>query len=572
MAEGNHKRGRVVSYAQGEEFFLRRGQKHMQSGDYRNALVSYHKLLEMSPDTLRYLMDTAWLFGQLGYYEVSNRYLMRLLNLEGCEKDAVLHALGCNYYALCEYTCAEECLRLALVNSTDPEIREDAGALLSSLEGYQSDPEQPGFPPEYENLHNCYCAHIANDRCRKFPQLLALALSSGGDPYCAPLQYAVLLYFTGDWKNGLGFLEMMLESDPENYRAMAVYAVLLHRRGNRLGKAEPWLGKLKSIRSDFDDEVFCAAAALYEYGRYAEAAALLEGMDRTQVDGRLADQLLALSYYCDGQYTKAKCVWEDMARMMLWDGTARYYARLAAEAEAGKPRRKKLDMLADVPENEAAARMKLLSDLMIGDGERLREHWRQDAVREAVYWLAGQRNQSLAYAGCKILLEIRGKEDFGYVTDRILDRHRTELFRKQLAELLSARGYSKRIIFIGFGGLAAIWVPRLDSDQLAALSKSQRQAYAIAVQALYTRLEKDVTGELEALWVRMCRREKLVPKTMVRPEVWALGLEYAFLSSVAEIMDSPESMAARYDLNPKAARRVCDIIIRDGVLRENAAD
>ena len=100
------KGNNVLSFKQPAEFYIKKAERHMDAGNFLEALKLYRNLVGMEPDNVEYLLYIAQIYSEIGLFSESNDMIHKIMR-HGHTPTECLFALGCNYLGLNKFETAD---------------------------------------------------------------------------------------------------------------------------------------------------------------------------------------------------------------------------------------------------------------------------------------------------------------------------------------------------------------------------------------------------------------------------------------------------------------------------------
>lgn len=133
-----NNQNKVLSFWQPAEFYIRKAEKHIEQGNFLEALQLYRKLIGIEPDNTQYLLYVAQVYSEIGLYNESNDIIHKIMR-QGDTPAECLFALGCNYIGLNKQDIADSYFLEYLKREPDGEYAEDIDEIWDI---YYDEPEE----------------------------------------------------------------------------------------------------------------------------------------------------------------------------------------------------------------------------------------------------------------------------------------------------------------------------------------------------------------------------------------------------------------------------------------------
>lgn len=130
---GKSRRGRLVSFDQSSDFYMRRAYLSQERGRLLEALGFLRKANEKEPDNIDFQLELAQLYTRMGCYDESNRIIFHLLGKPQYPSECFF-GMALNFMGLAEYDKAQEGCLAYLLAEPEGDYALDCEDMLDSLE------------------------------------------------------------------------------------------------------------------------------------------------------------------------------------------------------------------------------------------------------------------------------------------------------------------------------------------------------------------------------------------------------------------------------------------------------
>lgn len=403
MEKKQQKKGKILSFQQDTDFFLRRGAKELDRNDLLSAVQSYRKAYTGDPTDLDSCLALADVLNRMGRFEESNRLLLVDISMNDPDPESYF-GIANNFYRLSEFDLARENLEMYLHLEPDGYYAYDAAEFLDVL----ADEEallQSVDAPEQETAETLTVAArarrvAAHGDFSHAQELLELALAKAPRSPLLTTTLAAVSFFEGDVARALELTERMLAATPAR---LAPYCnrllFLLALRGNEaVAEAGAALDALDPSAQEDEDGLAALSLLQIGLGRHADAARTLQKLIQFQPYDPLALHRLGYCRYLLGDADGARACYRRLLTIDPDDTVAQYYSNACRRRYNAHTHARYWGVEYLVPQGEALRRFQQINALFAESEDVFASRWHEDrAARNLVVWaltLPGQRNKS----------------------------------------------------------------------------------------------------------------------------------------------------------------------------------
>lgn len=384
MKEKNLK-NKILSFAQPAEFFIKKAEKHIDAGNFLEALQLYRQAVGMEPNNIEYLLSIAQIYSEMGLYDESNDVLLKIARY-GNNPSECLFALGCNYMGMKNYDLANEAFEQYLAIDPDGEFADEIDELFDILDE-ESLEEEEGMLHDISRrmlMDEAYEGKQYLDKgdYKKAIKHLENVVDKDGTMYPAMNNLALSYFFDGKKEKAIEIAEKVLESQPSNLHACCNLA-LFYSDLNDQANASKYLSELESL-TDIDTEDMHKVALTYcELGYHEKAYKWFCRIISFQpYDVRIL-HFCGLSAYNIGLYSEAMGCFVKILKIDPQNYLASYYIAKAEEAKKNGSG-KELEYVYQVQFDEIKRRIRYLNECLKQKDGNLAIKWKEDEYFKSI--------------------------------------------------------------------------------------------------------------------------------------------------------------------------------------------
>ncbi len=367
----------VLSFKQPAEFYIKKAEKHIDAGNFLEALQLYRNLVGMEPDNVEYLLFIAQIYSEIGLFNESNDMIHKIMR-QGHTPTECLFALGCNYLGLNKFETADSYFLEYLKNDPEGEFALDIEDIWETY--YDDDEDELLSVLDYEDIaKNISKGKDLMDNCEYKKAILCFeeVLNQAPLMHHAANNLALCFYFEGRTNDAIEVSQKVLSHRPGNIHAHCNLAMFYSKTHN------PALSRhLKALENSKDLEphdMHKVALTYCELHYHDKAYKWFTNILAFQpYDVRIL-HFCGLSAYNCGFYGKAHDCFIRILQIDPANSVAAYYKNIAQTAkETGGDR--VLEYVYQVPFDEIKRRMKYLRECLKEKDESLTKKWNNDAL------------------------------------------------------------------------------------------------------------------------------------------------------------------------------------------------
>ena len=272
--------GKVLSFDQPGDFFLRAGMRAQEQNNLTEAAAAYREAMRKEPENTECRLALAEVLTQMGRFDESNQLLFNLAQSEEAPPSECLFGLACNLIGLQEYPLAHDMLEQYLNVDPEGEFADDALDMLDALEEQRlaQEMEMPDRQLIQEACEKSK-AFMEQGDAERAQKVLEFALEQFPDDLDL-LNYQALARFCGrDFPQAVKLTRQVLQRFPDNLQAKCNLALFLNAQGEA-EQARAAAQELRSLRPDDPDELNRLALTMMEAGFLEDAYQLYQKLHR----------------------------------------------------------------------------------------------------------------------------------------------------------------------------------------------------------------------------------------------------------------------------------------------------
>ena len=375
------KKGKVIPFAQGASFYMKRGAKEMEKNDLLNALSRYRQAMEKAPDDPEPWIAASEILSQMQRFEESNRLLMLLVSA-GKGTAECFFGLACNYFGMQEYDYAVDSLENYLDADPDGPFAMDAEDFLDFLDDDGAMFEATGLncDQDYDDNASCLFARHLMESGEYADAIKELQHQLTISPDSMPVrnQLAVAYLVGGEQAQALTLVQQILAEDPKNVLARCNLALLYHESGNEAA-ARAEMEPLNQLDTDAPDELHNISIMQLDLGLFQEADATIKKLLQFLPYDENAIHKQGYCRYMTDDFQGAATCYKRLLKIHPDDTVARYYLAQCKKTELDHKARLARWMIPyQVPFSETFRRLNQINHYLASSEEELRSLWEKD--------------------------------------------------------------------------------------------------------------------------------------------------------------------------------------------------
>lgn len=534
----NNRNNKILSFYQPAEFFIKKAEKHIDAGNFLEALALYRCVLGMEPENVDYLLSIAQIYSEMGLYSESNDVLLKIAKY-GNTPTECLFALGCNYMGLKNYELADEAFEQYLAIDPEGEYAEDIDELFDIMdeEDYEEDGtlhdisrrlmyEEAYQGKQYLDKGDYKNAIIHLEKVVQRNEMMHSAMNN----------LALSYFFEGRKTEAVEMSKRVLSSQPLNLHACCNLALFCSDMNDH-ANAAVHLEKLNGMIDIEPEDMHKVALTYCELGYHQKAYQMFQKIVAFQpYDIRILHFCGLAAYNCS-QYAEALSYFIKILKIDPSHSLAQYYKLRAEDAKAGRSQ-KELEYVYQVQFDEIKRRISYLNVCLKQKNGSLKDKWESDEFfKSIIYWGLHYGDEYIK----KIVLEIMSMFSDARVEevfrDFLLKSAETDDIKNDIFMYLKKMGAEEPYVAYIKGAIAEVRVGSVSEDL-----KSLPELYATALSEFINHARPRYNDEFVTVGVEMMltivKGRKDDGNWIRTPEAFAAALEM-YVCEVTENIEPP---------------------------------
>ncbi len=366
------KGGKVLSFQQNGDFYLRSGMAKLDKNDLLGAMASYRTALDKDPENPEIILAIAEILTSMQRYDESNRLLMSRFAV-GERPAEAFFGMGCNFMAQREYNQARMSFDYYLDMEPDGEFAYSAYEMAESIDNGSAQT----FGGEPDKAQEA--AEIARRMMEREDFAGAIAalekLIEEQPELTTPRNHLALAYYcVHDYDKATEQVGQVLRRDPSNIQAHCNLAVFMRGAKDDLGLRRQ-VDYLKSLNTDDIDDMNHIGVTLMEVREFEAAIPIFKKIQQSRPYEAGVLHRLALCHYNTGDYPAAVKLYDKLMQIDNQDSIAAYYCTLCRKAQREETKPVSLVLNYQVPPEEVVQRIRRINEFIHMPREELEKHW-----------------------------------------------------------------------------------------------------------------------------------------------------------------------------------------------------
>lgn len=561
MKEKNELQNKVLSFHQPASFFIKKAEKHIDAGNFIEALQLYRKALGVEPDNVEYLLSIAQIYSEMGLYAESNDVLLKIARF-GNTPTECLFALGCNYMGMKNYELADEAFEQYLAIDPDGEFAEDIDDIFDMMdeeeeeEGILQDVSRQLLMDEaYEGKQ-----HLDKGNYKAAIEHLENVINRDSLMYPAMNNLALSYFFDGQKSRAIEMSKKVLEAQPNNLHACCNLAFFYSDMGET-DVAEEYLARLDGLNDIDPDDMHKLALTYCELSHHEAAYKWFSKIISFQPYDIRILHFLGIAAYNIGLYNEASDCFQKILKIDPNNSLASYYKAKAGAAKNAVPT-KKLEYVYQVQFDEIKLRVKYLNDCLIKKDGSLKEKWSKDEYfKSIILWGLYYGDEYIK----KIVIEIMSLFSDEQVEDEfrsfLLKSTEADEIKNDIFMCLKRNGAKEPYVAYIKGAIVEVRVGSI-SEEIKNLAKPYSDTlnnFIIHSRGKYG--EDFITAGIE-FFVSFAKEQNDPGNWITKPQACAAALEYVVCVLLKkEDMPLKKELVSRYGTSPATFNRYLGILM-----------
>lgn len=515
----------VLPFKQPGHFFHKRATIKVDRSDYLDAVGFLHKALELDPDNSEYLLDLADVYSRMYCFEESNQILASVIR-RGQTSPECFFGMGCNFYAMRQFSNAREALLTYQRMDPEGEYVETADEILDDLDDFEDSP----LPPELSALTYRGKQALDDGDYHKAVKLFQKALAQDESLLFVQNNLALSYYCLKQMDLAIETTAQVLAEDPDNLHANCNMALFLSEEGEKQ-HAKPYVEHLMTLSAEDPDDLYKLSLTLCEIGHDQEAITRLKELLFYRPYDKRALHYHAVASYNLGRYKEAQKLWDKVRRIDPDSPVPPYYMQVAAAALDGEDIPGRLHYYYQLPPDEIRSRLSQFYDMLTGSQEQVRRRFDADnGFRQLIRWGLSVADEGFQRTTLQLLSFIGGHEAEEILRDFLLYPTSDSLKREGMGALKAMGAKEPFIAYMG-DSVVEVRVSVFETD--FPMTHHQQTVLRLAAEAMPNYLgegmpaREDAAKEMMGIWTRYLQSVQNV--RINRPPNWAAALSLVYM-------------------------------------------
>ncbi len=368
------------------------------------AFQNYRKAVDADPDCAEYKIKLAGVLTDMGRYEESNQWLLRLARELKPTPEECEFGIGYNYLCMQEYELATSALTRFLQHSPYGELAEQAEDMLLFIEEeLRMMAEEEGISEETAEKAEQGKQLLDRGKFHQAVSVLEEVLKQAPKLSYAKNNLALAYYMNHEPEKASDLVRQMVKTEPNNVHAVCNLLIFASEKHN-WKEEHALLKKLDAMHPDSLDEIYKAALTMAQAGWDESALRFFsQALEERPYDPKTLFCTGIASYNCK-QYTRALKCFDTMTMVDDFFAIAPFYRMVAKKAIEGDVRYKRLEYYPQLPPAEILQRMTDIRSWSKQTPEQVRSLWENDNhFRDTVRWGLHMMDDHMTQAMAEIL-------------------------------------------------------------------------------------------------------------------------------------------------------------------------
>ncbi len=493
------RNNKILSFHQPAEFYIKKAEKHIDAGNFLEALALYRCVLGMEPENIDYLLSIAQIYSEMGLYAESNDVLLKIAKF-GNTPTECLFALGCNYMGLKNYELADEAFEQYLAVDPEGEYAEDIDELFDIMdeEDYEDDVTLHDISRRmlYEEA---YEGKQCLDKGDYKNAIVHLEKVTARDEtmVSAMNNLALAYFFEGRKQEAVTLSKRVLVTQPLNLHACCNLA-LFYSDLNDHANAAVYLEKLDSLGESEPEDMHKIALTYCELGYHHKAYLMfLKIVSFQPYDIRIL-HFCGVAAYNSGLYAEALSNFIKILKIDPDNSLALYYKTLAEQAKQNGAI-KELEYVYQVQFDEIKRRIGYLNECLRQKNVSLSHKWESDELFKSImYWGLHYGDEYIKKIVLEVMSMFADKKAEEIFRDFLLKSSESDDIKNDVFMYLKKMGAKEPYVAYIKGSIAEVRVGTVSEDL-----KTLPKLYAEALTSFIAHTRPRYSDEFVTLGVEL---------------------------------------------------------------------
>ncbi len=560
MKDKEKLRNNVLDFYQPASFFIKKAEKHIDAGNFLDALRLYRQALGMEPDNFEYLLSIAQIYSEMGLYEESNDVLLKIAKY-GNTPTECLFALGCNYMGMKNYALADEAFEQYLSIDPEGEFADEIDELFDLFDEEEEEECVLRDISRHITMEEAYRGKQYLDKgdYKTAIQHLEKAVDRDRLMYPAMNNLALSYFFDGQKSKAIEISNKVIDVQPSNLHACCNLA-LFHSDMGEHNVADGYLSRLDGIKDIEPDDMHKLALTYCELGYHENAYRWFSRIIAVQpYDIRLL-HFTGLAAYNNGLFAEALECFIKILKIDPSNSLAMYYKKKTENAKKNGVA-KKLEYVYQVQFDEIKIRVKYLNDCLKQKDGNLNDRWKNDEYfKSIILWGLYFGDDYIKKIVIELMCMFSDSDVEEEFRNFLLKSTETDEMKNDVFMCLKRMGAKEPYIAYIKGSIVEVRVGSL-SEELTNLPKAYSEALNCFIRNVRKRYSDDfITSGIELL-TSLAREKRDRGGRIYNPNALAAAIEFC-ICNMSENADPPlkKELIQRYGTTIKTLNRYCDLI------------
>lgn len=563
-------KGRVLSFEQTGEFFLRRGTVKLDKNNLVDALANYRQALDIEPDNVEYKLAIAEVLTEMNRFEESNRMLFTLFNEGECRISECYFGMGCNFLGLQDFEYAKDSLESYIQLDPEGDFIEDVYDMLDILndnlllsEALEAEDENDSQALQSAQMGK---AMLERNDIKGAIEQLEKAIANHPEIHFVRNNLALAYFCDHEYERAMEQVHTILMNDPSNIQAHCNLAIFCNAVDDKPA-VEQELEFITSRQTDDIDDMHRMAVTLMELNRFEQARVYLKRLFQLlPYDSGIIHRLGVCDYKL-GKYRQALNLYDRLLKLDPKDTIAQYYRSVCRRTVAGEPPHSNLILNYQVPFKETLERISWINKCMRLPTQELNELWNANGRFEAILkWALDLPDCNVKRTMLSIVMSFGDKRAENILRDFLLQRIQPDELKREvfcMLEKMSAKdGYYGYIN--GRLVKSRVSIMKIPLDDLP---KAYREVIETFISNMRDNYEESQIMVAAKLWSDYCSRIKKFTK-FNKQQIIAMAAAIEYLALREEgLHTTKSSICSKYEVSltrlNNALSKLLEDIIKD---------
>ena len=573
MKENSRAQNKILDFKQPVTFFIKKAEKHFDSGNFLEALSLYRRVLGMEPNNVEYLISVAQVYSEMGLYAESNDVLLKIARL-GNTPTECLFALGCNYMGMKNYTLADEVFEQYLAIDPDGEFAEEIDELFDILD--EEEMFEDGVIHDISQrmiLEDAFKGkqHLDNGDYKMAIKHLENVIKKDKLQYSSMNNLSLAYFFDGQKDKAIELSKNVLQVQPHNIHARCNLAFFYSDLNETLS-ASGYLDALEDL-SDIEPEDMHKLALTYcELGMHEKAYKWFARIVAFHPYETKLLHFCGLAAYNCGLFAEAIDCFTKMLKIDPDNSLAKYYHAKVLEAKMGG-RTKLFEYVYQVQFDEIKHRVHYLNDCLKQKDGTIGQKWKDDAYfRSIILWGLHYGDEYIKKIVIEIMCMFSDESVEEEFRDFLLKSTETDEIKNDVFMCLKRLGAKEPYVAYIKGAIVEVRVGNI-SDEIKKLPKPYADVLNHFIKNTKQRYNDAFVASGVELVAAIAKEKKDNGKWIQKPQAFAAALEYC-ISEIDGKSKTPmkKELLKRYGTTLGSLNKYYDIIYEASLGDENDAD